>query len=360
MSVSDTENIGYVYILEVSDIDLPVCKIGRTSKSPYARCAEINRSSTGDFLWQVAYDFPVNDCKLFERIVHKKLEPLRQKNREFFNVTAAVASNAVRSILDAQSEVKTVNSEDIGERPTETLLARKEKKSQAIQFRQKDSEYADILALFTKLTECKGRPFGQLNKPYFGMSDGNEGVQWNIRVDTETGGTRLGVNLEGKKYNNWPITTFLLAEIENPGIYIVRDRLADADQVFLRLVRDAWQVTARPSILEQFIGFGNIPLRDIDPDHWESMLTEALACLSEKRAYRGRTKQVVTLKNQPNRGDRSRTMEVSPHLTIWTPVESSGDIGAHLRVGIDRLTPIYNWVSRVSESGRKLSVGPQI
>ena len=48
------------------------------------------------------------------------------------------------------------------------------------------------------------------------MSDGNEGVQWNIRVCTGTREAQLGVNREGKKYNNWPITTFLLAEIENP------------------------------------------------------------------------------------------------------------------------------------------------
>ncbi len=54
--MSDAENIGYVYILEVSDIDLPVCKIGRTSKNPFARCAEINRSSTGDFLWRTDFD----------------------------------------------------------------------------------------------------------------------------------------------------------------------------------------------------------------------------------------------------------------------------------------------------------------
>ena len=54
---------GYVYILEVRDIDLPVCKIGRTYKTPQKRCADINRSSTGDFLWQVAYEFSVSDCE---------------------------------------------------------------------------------------------------------------------------------------------------------------------------------------------------------------------------------------------------------------------------------------------------------
>ena len=190
------------------------------------------------------------------------------------------------------------------------------------------------------------------------MSDGNEGVQWNIRIFAETGETQLGVNLEGKKYTNWPITNFLLTEIENPQIYDVRDRLTDTDQVFLRLVRDAWQVTARPSIIERFIGIGNIALQDIDSDLWESMLTEALACLSEERGYRGRAIQDVTLKNQPKRGDRKREMQVSPHLTIWTPIASSGDMRTQFEVGIDRLTLIYDWVSRTSQSGRKETVGP--
>ena len=135
--MSDIENFGYVYILEVSDIDLPVCKIGQTSKSPYTRCDEINRSSTGDFLWQVAYQFPVNDCQRFERIVHEKLGPLRQKNREFFNVTAAVAFDAVQSVLDKQPEIKMVDPKDIGEPPT-TPVAKNIKKSR--QGRKGDQE----------------------------------------------------------------------------------------------------------------------------------------------------------------------------------------------------------------------------
>jgi len=352
--VIDKENIGYVYILEVSDIDLPVCKIGRTSKDPFERCAEINRSSsTGDFRWDVAYEFPVNDCKQFERIAQKKLAPLRQKNKEFFNITAEVAFKAVTSILDAQTEIETVDPNDIGERPARNPATQKKKKSKSIQFGQKHSEYANILALFAEMTECKGRSFGQTSRPYFGMSDDNEGVQWNITIFPETGEIRLGVNLEGMKYTGYPIATFLLAEIKNPQIYDVLERLPDADQVFLRLVRDAWQVGIRLNILEEVIGLGDVPIRDIDSDLWKSMLGEALACLSEKRAYRGRTEQLVTLRKQSNRGELSRTMQVSPHLTIWTPVESSGDTEAQLGMGIDRLTPIYDWVSSVSQSGRK-------
>ena len=342
-------NNGYVYILEVRDIDLPVCKIGRTSKTPQERCAEINRSSTGDFLWQVAYEFAVSDCNRFERLVHKKLEPLRQKGREFFNITADVAYNAIRSILDGQIEIQEKDPQELGERIEETPKPMKVRKTRSIQFRQRDSEYADILALFTRLTECKGRPFGQLNKPYFGMSDGNEGVQWNIAVYTEAEEIQLGVNLEGMRYSDWPIRRFLLAEIEGPRFIKVRNQLTDPDRLFMRLTRDAWQVTARPSIVEKFIGPGNSPLSGIDLDIWQSMLTEALECLSEERGYRGRSKQSVTLRNEPKTGDRTRMMDVSPHLTVWTPIKSSGVLEENLNAGLDRLMPIHQWVSQAIE-----------
>jgi len=347
--MNHAEKIGYVYILEVSDIDLPVCKIGRTSRNPYARCAEINRSSTGDFLWQVAYEFPVDDCRRFERKIHKKLEPLRQKNREFFNITAEVASKAVQSILDAQFEIEAVDPEDIGERPTETSTARKARKSRAILFRQKDSEYADVLSLFTKITECKGRPFGQLNKPIFGMSDGKEGVQWNIRIHRETQEIRLGVNLEGKKYIDWPIATFILNELESSGIEELKNKLEDPIHVFIRFMRDAWQVTSRPIIAEELIHEREVPISAIDPPLWHSMLGEALECLSEAKGYRGRNEQVVTLVKQPKRGQRTRSMEVSPHLTIWTPINLSGDVTAEIEAGVKRLEPVHEWVSRVSQ-----------
>jgi hypothetical protein len=161
---------------------------------------------------------------------------------------------------------------------------------------------------------------------------------------------QLGINLEGMRYSNWPIRTFLLAEIENPSFFKACDQLTDPDRLFMRLTRDAWQVTARPSIVEKFIGPGNTPLGDIDSSLWQSMLTEALGCLSEERGYRGRSKQSVTLRKKPRTGDRTRIMDVSPHLTVWTPIESSGVVEENLNAGLDRLMPIYQWMSQAIEA----------
>lgn len=76
---NSVERPGFVYVLEVQDIMLPVCKVGMTTRDPQSRCAEINAGSTGDFRWKVVHSWPVSDCRAFESLVHQKLAPLRQK-----------------------------------------------------------------------------------------------------------------------------------------------------------------------------------------------------------------------------------------------------------------------------------------
>jgi len=339
---------GYVYILEVRDIDLPVCKIGMTSRNPIVRCAEINNSSTGDFLWEVAYEIAVDDCRTLESLVHRKLEPIRQRKREFFNINADVAHKALRSILNSRTDIKEVSIQEEDDSPQSISEVPNIKKVRYPTFKKIDSKYTEILQSFTAIINCKGRPFGQLNKPYFGMSDGKEGVQWNIAIYTETREIRLGVNLEGKKYINWPIATFILNELENPSIEELKNRLEARSPVLVRFTRDAWQVTSRPSISEKYIGGREIPISELGSQRWHSVLGEALDCLNEAKDYRGRARQEITLVNHPRKGARTRSMEVSPHLTIWTPIILSDDVAADLKAGVKRLGPIHEWVSRVS------------
>ena len=340
---------GYVYILRVRDIDLPVCKIGMTSRTPVVRCAEINNNATGDFLWEVAYQVAVDDCRSLESLVHKKLEPLRQRKREFFNINAEVAHRALLSILESQSEIKETSIQEEHDSPLPMSEKPKIKKVRNPTFKKIDSEYAEILQSFTALTKSKGRPFGQLNKPYFGMSDGEEGVQWNIAVYTEEHEVQLGVNLEGKKYTNWPIATLILNELENPSIEDLKNRLDDQPPILVRFTRDAWQVTSRPRISEKYIGGRVYPISEIDSRRWHSLLGEALDCLNEAKGYRGRATQEITLAHQPKNGSRIRSMEVSPHLTIWTPLDLSGDVMADLKAGVKRLEPVHEWISRASQ-----------
>jgi len=340
---------GYVYILEVKDIDLPVCKIGMTSRDPNDRCAEINKSSTGDFIWEVAHKVLVDDCKRLESLVHEKLGPLKQKRREFFNINGDDAYRALRSILASQSNVKEITVEDMGASQTTIPRTGGYRPARKSSFRIIDSTYAELLQSFTTIIGIKGRPFGQLNKPVFGMSDGNEGVQWNIAVSTDTQEVRVGVNLEGLVYSGWPIATFILSELASPSINELKISLERPELIVVRFTRDAWQFHSRPKIVEQYLGGREIPMSEMDSEIWDLTLKEAICCLNEKKRYRGRNQQTVTLANQPKKGERRRTMWVCPHLNIWTPIDMNIDLTGSLETGIARLKPVHEWLSRVSQ-----------
>ena len=139
---------GYVYILEVKDIVLPVCKIGKTSRNPIDRCAEINKSSTGDFIWAVAHQIAVDDCGKLESLVHKKLDPLRQKKREFFNICPEDAHLALRSIVSSQTEIKEITIEETYSPNTDIHRKKETNTTRKSSIRKIDTEYAEILQSF--------------------------------------------------------------------------------------------------------------------------------------------------------------------------------------------------------------------
>jgi len=338
MDESADDNSGYVYVLEVKDIVLPVCKIGMTTKTPYERCDEINSSSTGDFIWSVAHYIAVDDCKKLESLVHSKLSPLRQKGREFFNINADDANAAIISILANQTEIKKLNVETI--MPSNIKTTSKNKtRTPKYKFKRIYSKYAELLQLFTSVLNVKGRPFGQLNQPTFGMSDGNKGVQWNLGVNTKTDEIRLGVNLEGSaKTGKWLITQFVL---NRPSIEGIKSRIANPKDVTLRFARDAWQGPSRLNIREKLLGGREYPLSDINQEIWSSILAEALTCLDKDKNYRGRReKQSVTLESD----GRKLTKDISPHLTIWTLLDIEGNLETNMREKLVELQPVYDWV----------------
>jgi hypothetical protein len=329
---------GYVYILEVKDIVLPVCKIGMTERNPWQRCAEINNSSTGDFIWEVAHSVFVDRCRELESLVHSKLAPLRQKRREFFGIGADAAYAALLSILESQDIIRQLEPPDV--QPVEPKVPRKTRRAEAMRsFRKIDTEYAAILQLFSSELKIKGKPFGQLNTPRFGISDGNRGVQWNLAINSDTNEIRIGVNLEGSENTGgWLITDFIRS---NPDIRTLRVQLQDPDHVFLTITRDAWQGPSRLAIREKYIGGRVFPVSTITEDTWTRILAEALSCLDEDRDHRGRKRnQPVTLESD----GRVLERDVSPHLTIWKSLQMGPDIDARICSAIEELKPVYDWV----------------
>lgn len=337
---------GYVYILEVADIDLPVCKIGMTTRDPQSRCNEINKSSTGDFIWSVAYAIFVDNCLELEKLIHAKLNPLRQKRREFFNLTVDDAYKAVISIIDYQDDIKIIEKHD-EKIPLVSNAGRGAKQKSKPLTRNVATEYADLLQSFCEMLGVKGRAFGQLNKPFFGMSDGNEGVQWNIAVHPQDNDIRIGVNLEGKMYKDWPVSRLIRSELSTPRLLKVIEDIDAPEEFFMTFWRDAWQVASRPEIKEKYIGGKIVTLAELKGKQWHSILNEALACLDKEHNYQKRNTQNVTLVKKDG-SNPVRAMQVSPHLTIWSPLKINGHIEDSIRNKINQLRGIHLWMTQFS------------
>jgi hypothetical protein len=194
---------------------------------------------------------------------------------------------------------------------------------------------------FRTLLGIQGRSFGGKTKSYDGISDGYEGVQWNVAVFKDRPGrARLGVNLEGMKYDGWPIARFIEHELGDRGLLALQ---VEKEKIHVGFERDAWQVTDRPAIEEKSIGCSGMLLDDLTDIQWKKTLEEAYACLDKSNSYRGRAKQVVT------KSGIEKEMEVSPHLTIYTWIWSSvpsdlQEAKMLMQKGFDRLLPVYEYV----------------
>ena len=211
------------------------------------------------------------------------------------------------------------------------------------------TSYDLAISAFNSILGIQGRTFGQATSSSKGVSDDNQGVQWNIGVNKETGNVWLGVNLEGKIYDNWPIATLILKEIEKPTLHLLARTLRENDKVRINFSRDAWQVTSRPPILENDIQHCGILASQITEIIWKEMLNEAIDCLDPMRDRRGRSKQMVTLKSTGVR----KEMEVSPHLGFATDAwlvkpENLESARYMLQEAFSRLEPLYDFVKEIT------------
>ncbi len=210
----------------------------------------------------------------------------------------------------------------------------------------------DLLSqAFQRVFGVRPRPFGQKFSPVSGFSDDAKGVQWNTAMNLEDGSAFLAVNLEGLKYRDWPIATFLLKEREQ----LLFPALADipaADKIIVHLHRDAWQCAARPLIEEKEITGSGTNLKTLTNEIWLGMVEEGLACLDKQQGYRARKVQLVTLVKSGEQVER----EVSPHLNLRTSLWSKPSIEVNemtlqILAARDRLLPVYHRVLELSLDG---------
>ena len=125
---------------------------------------------------------------------------------------------------------------------------------------------ADTLkTLFRDIFQCRGRDFGSPSRGVLGISDGNEGVQWNAGYYPRDGAVWLGVNLEGMKYDDWPVARLIEREISRPILLTrYRPQVARPDKVTVLWSRDAWQYSARRAIKEANIAPTPVALDRLD------------------------------------------------------------------------------------------------
>ncbi|WNC72504.1 hypothetical protein RGQ13_00595 [Thalassotalea psychrophila] len=193
------------------------------------------------------------------------------------------------------------------------------------------------------------RPFGQKASVLSGFSDDSKGVQWNVVVNSETGIVSLGVNLEGMKYKNWPITNLLIRESKQSKLLNLVNT-ESSNEIRVNMTRDAWQAASRPLIAERNISPQGLMLSELTSTIWSDILNESLGCLNKREGYKGRGKQVVT---RIKSGD-TKEMEVSPHLGFRVTICETKPTDLNKLLNEFKkaqaiLMPIYNFVAEQSK-----------
>ena len=148
------------------------------------------------------------------------------------------------------------------------------------------------------------------------------GCPWNAGYYPRDGAVWLGVNLEGMKYDDWPVARLIEREISPPLLLTrYRRKVARPDKVTVLWARDAWQYSAPSRIKEAHLAPTPIALDRLDGQGWADALRGARECLNPRKQHRGRRKVSVTLlpsKRHP--WERQVEMDASPHLKIRTPL----------------------------------------
>jgi hypothetical protein len=207
------------------------------------------------------------------------------------------------------------------------------------------TEHLELLeSWFTGRIGRPARRFGKAGARYEGFSDGSDGVQWNCGIDRVRHLVTVGVNLEGMKYDGWPIARLLLREKRRPTLPEVlrQTPLASATEVWLE--RDAWQAAARLPISEWHIGPAPpVAVTSLSDELWLTMVREALQSLNADKDFLGRGSMEVTLAKAGR-----KVKDVSPHLQIKVPLRSQEMGRESLDAAASSLEHVHAWCRRAS------------
>ena len=210
-----------------------------------------------------------------------------------------------------------------------------------------------LKTLFRDIFQCPGRDFGSPSRGVLGISDGNEGVQWNAGYYPRDGAVWLGVNLEGMKYDDWPVARLIEREISRPILLTrYRPQVARPDKVTVLWSRDAWQYSARRAIKEADIAPTPVVLDRLDrPGLGGSTARREGVSGPPEATSRPQKVPVTLLPSKRYPWERQVEMDVSPHLKIRVPLVKHSLNRADVVVGGRTWRRCMS--SRVSGRGRR-------
>jgi hypothetical protein len=207
----------------------------------------------------------------------------------------------------------------------------------------------DLIAAFGTefgVSVTEANRFGSVSLGWLGVCDGAEGVQWNAWLHRNENAAYVGVNLEGLKYDGWPIARFIEREFRYPRLFDVVRQLSAPESIEMIFHRDAWRFASRPQIEERHIGLSSRVLTNLDANGWKRTLQEAYDCLDAEKGHRHRGRQMVTTKSG------RVELSVSPHLQFRRRISDSAEAEREwvprLRLAKNELQPLYDFVKEQS------------
>jgi hypothetical protein len=176
-----------------------------------------------------------------------------------------------------------------------------------------------------------------------GLSDGAQGVQWNAWIDHKTLDAFVGVNLEGKEYDGWPVARVITRELVEPRIFTAREAMASTEDIQVYVGREVWQAGNRIRVAESVIEGMPVGLRVLTPETWRIALQIADECLDDIQGSRKKAKQWVTL-----RDGRREMREVSPQMQFYVKLSESSTYPPRVRDAMKaeraRLDTLYRFL----------------
>jgi hypothetical protein len=183
-----------------------------------------------------------------------------------------------------------------------------------------------------------------------GFHDGNQGVQWNVWFNKKDRIVFLGVNLEGNRLEGnrsgeWPISRFILNELNESRIFDYIKDIDEPEKIVLYLEKDAYMSGFRLKIRDEYFKPTPISLNNLKSSEWKQALSEAKKLLNVEKGYKGKTTQNVTSFN-----GKEMKAQVAPHIyfvkKLWYPKpQSELECIQLMQEGKDLLEPLYDFVA---------------